>query len=188
MVRELSKGGNAPLSIRIESAIKYSNEILLAYVAEHPECRGMGTTMVLTMMFNTYYIAANVGDSRLYHFDGRSLTQITVDHSYVAELLAANYITKEQAMNHPKRNVITRAIGLSAEEKVDLFEKPWDEGDILLLCTDGLYSAVDDQEIARVLREEADLDQACRTLYDIASTGGSMDNISVVLVKNQEAV
>ncbi len=188
VVKELKKGGSAPLVTRIENAVKNSNQTLISYVAEHPECHGMGTTMTLAMVFHSYYIAANIGDSRLYHYDGLRLKQITADHSYVAELLAANYITKEQAQSHPKRNVITRAIGISSAVKVDLFERPWNEGDILLLCTDGLYTAVDEREIERVLWEEADLNRACKTLYSIASLGGSMDNISVVLVKNQEEV
>jgi len=186
LVREIKKGGLARPQEIIAHAVDTTNRAVYEYAGKNRECRGMGTTLVMAMPFRSHYIAASVGDSRLYHYDGAALRQITRDHSYVQELLDAGYITKEQAAVHPRRNVITRAIGTSAKEQADIFTLEWGRGDVLLLCTDGLYSALEDMEMARILREENDMGAACGRLVEEAYYGGSTDNITVALIRNEE--
>lgn len=184
---ELKKGGVGTPNSLVLNSVNKANAAVHQMSKTDKNCRGMGTTLVLALLFKTRYVAANVGDSRLYHFGANELTQVSIDHSYVGELVAAGYITPKQARLHPKRNLITRALGTNESEEVDIFNEMWEEGDMLLLCTDGLYTVLDDMEIRRVLRQEQDLDRACDTLVKTALERGSNDNISVVLVKNEEA-
>lgn len=183
---ELKKGGAGSPASLVRNAVNRANSAVYDYAAAHPECRGMGTTLVLALVFKTRFIAANVGDSRLYHYHAGKLTQITVDHSYVAELLASGYITKEEALRHPRRNLITRALGTNSKEKVDVFECAWEEGDILLLCSDGLYSELEDKAILETIEKHKKIEDACDALIRLALDAGSRDNVSAVLVKNGE--
>lgn len=148
---------------------------------------GMGTTVVMALLSPEKYTVASIGDSRLYHFDGARLRRVTKDHSYVQELVSAGLITEEQAKNHPQKNLVTRAVGTSRFEKADAGVRSWRRGDMLLLCSDGLCSCVDDYEIERVIKSEKDLLDCCDRLTELALENGSTDNITVVLVKNAEA-
>ncbi|MDD6046090.1 MAG: Stp1/IreP family PP2C-type Ser/Thr phosphatase [bacterium] len=185
---ELKKGGSGSPAALVTNAVNHANTAIYEYAKAHPECRGMGTTLVMALLFNTRFIAANVGDSRLYHYHAGKLRQVTVDHSYVAELVASGYITKEEAARHPRRNLITRALGTQACERVDLFECEWETGDVLLLCSDGLYSELEDHDLVRALEKNDTLDAACAALVELALASGSRDNVSVVLVKNGEVL
>ncbi|MEA5060578.1 MAG: Stp1/IreP family PP2C-type Ser/Thr phosphatase [Candidatus Pelethousia sp.] len=187
VVTELKRGGMGSPEDLILAALAKANAAVYDYSLVTPNCRGMGTTLVLAMVFKTRYVAANIGDSRLYYFDGSSLLQITEDHSYVAELVAAGHITREEAMRHPKRNIITRALGTREQEQADIFKGNWGPGDRLMLCTDGLFGLLDEREMTRILREENDMDAACERLVELALYGGSTDNISVALIQNEEA-
>ncbi len=186
VVAELKRGGLGSPEDLILKALSKANAVIYDYSITTPNCRGMGTTLVLAMAFKSRYVAANIGDSRLYYFDGNSLTQVTEDHSYVAELVAAGQITREEAARHPRRNIITRALGTREQEQADIFKGSWKAGDMLMLCTDGLFGVLEDTEMARVLREEADMEAACERLVEIALYGGSTDNISVALIRNEE--
>lgn len=184
MVSEVKRGGASPIKL-LERAVEAANKAVYSASRANFECRGMGTTAVLAMPFISHFVAANIGDSRIYHYHDETITQISRDHSYVQELVDAGYITPAQAAVHPRRNIITRAIGTSAKERPDVFEKCWQEGDILLLCTDGLTSALSDMDIARILSEETELESAGSRLVEEAVYGGSTDNISVVLILNE---
>lgn len=184
MAEEIKKGGAAPEKL-IERAVDAANGAVYAASRQNSELRGMGTTAVLVMPFVSYYVAANIGDSRIYHFHNGAIAQVSRDHSYVQELVEAGYITPAQAAVHPRRNVITRAIGTSAKEAADIFRNDWQAGDILLLCSDGLHSALGERDIARILSEEANLDEACNRLVTEALYGGSTDNISAALILNE---
>ncbi|MBE5784243.1 MAG: Stp1/IreP family PP2C-type Ser/Thr phosphatase [Clostridiales bacterium] len=183
---ELKKGGAGSPSTLVKSAVNRANTAVYDYARAHSECRGMGTTLVLALVFKTRFVAANVGDSRLYHYHAGKLTQITADHSYVAELLASGYITKEEALRHPRRNLITRALGTRASEKADVFECAWEENDILLLCSDGLYSELEDKALLEMIEKYKNIEDACDALVRLALDAGSTDNVSAVLVKNGE--
>ena len=168
----------------LNEAAKAANSAVYEYAAGDPDCRGMGTTLVMALLYDKKFVAANVGDSRLYHYNGKELSQVTTDHSLVAELVAAGYITREEALHHPRRNVITRALGTRPSENVDIFENRWRRGDILLLCSDGFYEVLPEEKIAQMLRESTNLQDTCNSFTQLAMANGSTDNISIVLVKN----
>jgi serine/threonine protein phosphatase PrpC len=169
---------------RIQSAIRQINREIYTHSRTEEGCRGMGTTLTLAMLFPDQYIAANIGDSRLYHFDGWSVTQVTHDHSLVAVLVASGEITPAEAHVHPQRNIITRALGTAEYEEADFFQRRWAEGDTLLLCSDGLYGSICDEEMEEVLRRDASLQEQCDELVRRAIDAGATDNITVVLAQN----
>ncbi len=187
VVAELKKGGTGNASALVSAAVALANTAVYELACSDPALRGMGTTMVLALLFNSRYVAANVGDSRLYHIRGDRIEQITKDHSYVAELVALGYITKFEAARHPRRNLVTRALGTRANERVDIFEREWGNGDKLVLCSDGLYSELSEEDILNTVLSTDDMQTACEDLVDCALYSGSRDNVSVVIVSNEEA-
>ena len=148
--------------------------------------RGMGTTLVAALLLGEKFIAANVGDSRMYRFHNGALETITTDHSLVEQLVLAGAITKEEARVHPQRNIITRAVGVSPVVDVDLFEREWVAGDILVLCSDGLHGAVDEEDIVSVLSTSRSLENMCEILVQLALDNGGTDNITVILITLEE--
>jgi protein phosphatase len=120
----------------------------------------------------------------VYHLDDWRLTQITQDHSLVAVLVETGEITKEQAHIHPQRNIITRAVGTMAHEEADYFQRRFNEGDILMACSDGLHGAVSDELLEDCLRMNQPLDLICDTLIEKALINGATDNITVALARN----
>lgn len=155
--------------------------------SEHDRAlRGMGTTLVAALLLGEKFIAANVGDSRMYRFHNATLETVTTDHSLVEQLVLAGAITKEEARVHPQRNIITRAVGVSPVVDVDLFEREWVAGDILVLCSDGLHGAVDDEDIISVLSTNRSLENMCEILVQLALDNGGTDNITVILVTLEE--
>jgi serine/threonine protein phosphatase PrpC len=143
----------------------------------------MGTTLSLALVAdNTAYIA-NVGDSRVYWIENGSITQITQDHSLVAKLVAVGKMTKEEARNHPKSNLLYRTIGTDQHIKVDTFQVELKKGDNLMLCTDGLWGEVSDENIHQVLYSGQDAQSASEELVRMANAQGGKDNITAVVVK-----
>lgn len=170
-----------PLQI-LKNAFQYANQKLIEKARESSSYAGMGTTLVAaTALGDTVYIA-NVGDSRLYKV-GDTIEQITQDHSLVEEMVQAGEISREQARNHPEKNIITRAIGVSETVDTDFFDTTLDKGECLLLCSDGLSNMIEDQEIKAILDRRTDLRSAVRELIDTANQKGGQDNIAVVLVE-----
>lgn len=159
---------------------------LSVYRAAHDDIalHGMGATLVCAILKKDRFVAANVGDSRLYHFNSVALKQITTDHSFVELLTQAGTITREEARTHPKRNIITRAIGSGLSVEVDIFAEKWAENDLLLLCSDGLTDNVDDRTICEILKTNETLDILAERLIGCALDSGANDNITVVLVRN----
>jgi protein phosphatase len=142
----------------------------------------MGTTLVTAVLGGPRILVGNVGDSRAYLLvDGR-LSQVTQDHSFIAEQVQMGRMTAQEARFAPLRNVLTRALGSKESAMPDLFEVPWRPGGILLLCTDGLHGVVEDRAIEAALAEEP-LDRAVRRLIDAANAGGGPDNISAIVVR-----
>lgn len=170
----------------LSDALVEANRVVFEKASNNDAMYGMGATLVCAAVFPDRFLAANVGDSRMYLLHNDSIRQITHDHSYVAELVRRGVITHEEARTHPRRNLITRAIGAEPNVKVDLFADDWADGDTLLLCSDGLSGSLTDSEIAFILLAEPDPEKACDTLISRALQNGSTDNITVVLVKNAE--
>ncbi len=148
--------------------------------------QGMGSTLVCALMLGDKYIAANVGDSRLYHYNGETIKRVTTDHSFVEQLVMQGAITREEARIHPQRNIITRAMGVSPTVDIDVFEHDWHPGDILLLCSDGLHGPVEEDEIVSILQSGQTLDEMCETLTQSALDNGGTDNITLILIQCEE--
>lgn len=166
----------------IEEAIQLANEGIRKEAAEHEEMYGMGTTIVVTTIVDSYAYTANVGDSRLYLDDGE-FRQITKDHSLVEEMVRLGEISEEDARIHPDKHIITRALGAAPEVEVDFFDYPVTSDSMLLMCSDGLTNMVQDHEIASVLDRSGTLEEKTKTLIDTANDNGGKDNIAVILIK-----
>lgn len=169
----------------LQDACSEANGVAYEYSQFDEAYNGMGTTIVggVIKSSGSGHII-NVGDSRAYHISRRSKTiyQITRDHSLVEDLLEFGAITKEQAKVHPQRNVITRALGSEAEVESDYFEFTLQPGDVLLLCSDGLSSIVNDLEMLEYALEYHDPELLCRALMSKALNRGARDNVTVVAV------
>lgn len=171
---------------QLKSAIERANLNVYEIAEDDISLRGMGSTLVCALILGDKFIAANVGDSRLYHFDGEIISRVTIDHSLVEQLVLQGAITKKQARTHPQRNIITRAMGLSPVVDVDLFERDWEPQDMLLLCSDGLHGSVEDEDIAEVLQSDLNLETKCELLVRRALNNGATDNITIILIQNDE--
>lgn len=161
-------------------AIRKANENILSYANKSDELSGMGTTATVAHIADDNLIWAHVGDSRLYLLRQGKLMQITCDHSYVEELVAKGSITPAEARTHPKRNYLTRAVGVAAAINIDSGNCKLQTGDILLLATDGLVKLVDDETIADILLTAAD--NPAQILVNKALAAGGNDNITTVAV------
>lgn len=167
--------------------ITRANEAVYLRSSQDPELRGMGTTLIALALAvdadgQELLAMANVGDSRAYRFRGGRLEQMTEDHSLVESLVRQGRITAEEAVTHPQRNIITRALGVDPEVEVDSWELPAVPGDRYLLCSDGLFNEVEPATIAATLAERVDPDDAAAELVRLANEGGGRDNITCVVV------
>ena len=165
------------------TAAQAANRAVWDEAEAHPEMRGMGTTLVAIALVEGPELAIiNIGDSRLYVLQAGELRQVTFDHNLVAEMVAEGRITPAEAEVHPRRNIMTRALGVEPEVPIDLFVEEPRPGDRYLLCSDGLPREVSDDRIARVLRSLADPQEAAKALVEEAKAHGGNDNITVVVV------
>ena len=160
-----------------------ANGVVYEYSRFDANYDGMGTTLVGGIVTRRRAYLVNVGDSRAYHLSGTEIKQISRDHSYVEELVAMGAITREEALHHPKKNIITRALGVDASVEADYFECPLHRGDGILLCSDGLSNMVSDKEIYDHFRENALPKDVCSGLMELALARGARDNVSIVLIK-----
>jgi protein phosphatase len=170
--------------VDFQSALAHANAAVLAEAAEHPELRGMGTTLTLAYSLNDLLFVAHVGDSRCYLFRRAGLYRLTSDHTLVEEMLQRGALTPEEAAGHRWRHVITNAVGGKASEvKVEVHKVRLEAGDVVLLCSDGLTEMVSEEEIARIQHGVDDPEQACRALVARGNEAGGKDNITVVLAR-----
>ena len=165
-------------------AIDVANKRIFDKGNASPETRGMATTMVLAHLKDDSVYIANVGDSRAYLFRNDRLKRVTKDHTYVNELIDKGYITKDEAETHKKKNVITKALGADRYVEPDFYKVDLRKGDIILLCSDGLYGEVEEGTIAGVLAVTDKMNDAAARLVDEAIKAGGRDNITVVCIKN----
>ncbi|MBQ1945695.1 MAG: Stp1/IreP family PP2C-type Ser/Thr phosphatase [Clostridia bacterium] len=166
----------------MREAIQQTNAIVYEKQLTEPEMHGMGTTLTALWEGREHVYIGHVGDSRAYLFRDGVLRQMTEDHSMVGELLRAGAITAEQARNHPRRNVITQAVGTDISVQPDVFQIIKTPGDIWLLCSDGLTDMVEDAFIAQTMAENAPA-AATQLLLDEALKNGGKDNVSVMLLE-----
>jgi len=175
---EVAVATDAAPAERVEAA----NRAILDEVNRRPELAGMGTTLTLVELgADGVARFAHVGDSRAYLLRDGVLRQLTVDHTVVNEYVQAGKLTVEEAATHPQRSMLTRALGLVPVVQVDAFEEPLRPGDRLLLCSDGVSSMIDDEEIAEALREGTP-EEAVWDLVERANHAGGLDNVTALIV------
>lgn len=164
----------------LESAIAAANVTIYDKAEEDPSLAGMGTTVVAAVVIGDRLVVAHAGDSRAYAFTDR-LTQLTKDHSLVQDLVDAGVITQEEAENHPNKNYITRALGVTEKIEVDFSEFTFAEKEKLLLCSDGLTNFVKKSRIEEILSSD-DCDTMAKRLVDAANENGGGDNVTAVVL------
>ncbi|HTO59296.1 MAG TPA: Stp1/IreP family PP2C-type Ser/Thr phosphatase [Pseudomonadales bacterium] len=169
----------------LREALDLANRRVYALADSRREFNGMGTTLVVGAMHDGHFIAAHVGDSRAYRFRGGSLTRLTSDHSLVQQLVEQGILSAAEARRAPNRNIVTRAVGIEFEVECDLVEVDAQDGDVFLLCSDGLTVMIDDPAIAFFCAAHT-ADEPARlveTLVNAALAEGGFDNVSVVALK-----
>lgn len=174
-----SDGLNGPE--RIDALIQEANRRIYDRASTDPSASGMGTTMTVALVEDMTVAIGHVGDSRAYLVRDEQMEQLTDDHSLVNELLKSGRLSEEEAHVHPQRSVITRAVGTDPDVDVDGFTIEAEEGDVFLLCSDGLTDMVEDEEILELVHAHRDdLDKAVKALVTAANRGGGEDNITAV--------
>ena len=169
--------------------IKKANSVIYDKGQTEEGCRGMGTTVTLCFILGETAFIAHVGDSRAYILRQGVLHQITVDHSLVQELLQNGKITEEEAANHPQKNVITRALGTDAGVEIDLYEFTLCDGDLMLLCTDGLSNMLPDEVLTKMMQEgNGALHILAKELVAAANERGGFDNITAVVLTKESGL
>lgn len=167
----------------IRKAIEEANHQVFEKSSEDENLNGMGSTVVVaTCLDGGKLLVANVGDSRLYAINDE-ITQVTKDHSLVEEMVRLGTLAREEARNHPDKNIITRAVGVSETVEMDFFEKELIEGDSILMCSDGLTNMLEDDEIRKILSSKRDIVERTEELIKAANNNGGKDNIAVVLIE-----
>jgi protein phosphatase len=174
--------GLPPSALRLVHAIRKANRDVFEISTRHPEHRGMGSTVVAVHLDGPSVTLAHVGDSRCYRLRGGAITQLTGDHSLLAEALKHRPDLSEAERAALPKNVITRALGMRPSVKVDVQQLQLEAGDLLLLCSDGLHGMLDDETLAEAAGLNEDLAQASELLVALANDAGGTDNVSVVLI------
>ena len=180
-VSERIETKSIPTSELSREAAAYSNTRVYDRAVREDDCRGMGTTLVAAVIRGEEASVVNVGDSRCYWMSGGEIQQVTRDHSLVQEMVERGLITSEEARSHPRKNIITRAVGSEPRIRSDVFHLLLSEGDKLLLCSDGLSNVVTEEELASLLREREELPACAEALLSLALERGAPDNVTVVL-------
>jgi len=165
-----------------QSAIQTNEQVFHRAISDE-ECTGMGTTLVVALVGQGHSTLLNVGDSRAYRINAGGIRQITRDHSVVEDLVKSGQLTREEARNHPKKNLITRALGCEPQLRADLFHEDTTHEDWILLCSDGLSNLVTEQEILYEVIHGGSADTCCQRLLEIALHRGAPDNVTIVLVR-----
>ena len=183
---EALQGASVSLAERLRHAVACANRDIFTAAQAKTELQGMGTTFVGMLFGGERLALAHVGDSRAYLLRQGRLRGLTDDHSIVGELLRRHEISEADAAQHPHRHVLTRALGVRPRIEPDLAEMTPQERDVFMLCSDGLTTHVEDDEIAERVADEEDLEAAASGLVDAANRAGGQDNITVLLVRYEK--
>ncbi|MCH5199786.1 MAG: Stp1/IreP family PP2C-type Ser/Thr phosphatase [Oscillospiraceae bacterium] len=188
LMRERLESGFRPSNNRnfirnlLITSVTAANSLVFDRARMEPDKQGMGTTCVAAIVCDERAYIINVGDSRCYHIFDESIQQITKDHTVIRKLIERGEITEEESKTHPRRNSITRAVGAAREITPDYFEIDLEQGNCLLLCSDGLHSYGDDAEIAGIIVNNP-IQKCCDLLIDYALANGGRDNATVALIQ-----
>jgi PPM family protein phosphatase len=173
----------AQFAFRMKEAVELANEQIYAYAREHPEVRGMGTTVTAAGVFKGDLYLTQIGDSRAYLIRGSEGIQLTKDQSLMQRLVDAGELTEDEAEQSERRNIILQALGPDPRVKVDLTHQSIRRGDTLILCSDGLSGLVRREEFATLGQQHGDPQALCAALIDLANARGGPDNITVVIAR-----
>jgi serine/threonine protein phosphatase PrpC len=171
---------------RMRAGIQAANHALYHMALNNPRLEGMGTTFTAVLLEGYAYLG-HVGDSRAYLYRGNELRLLTRDHSLVDKMVREGFISSKEARVHPQRNVILRALGVSDELEADIDSLSVQDGDLLLLCSDGLSGFVEDAELEAIVSGGGELEERCRRLVDTANDHGGTDNITVILIDIEDS-
>lgn len=184
-ITERYYGDMSDISIKslLVSAVENANKTIYDLSLTDEKYEGMGTTVVAALVANSYVYIAHAGDSRAYKISNGVLNQLTKDHSVVQRMVEIGQITEEEAVDHPDKHIITRALGVDETIKIDFCQEAFEDEDKLILCSDGLTNYIDDEDILRLTGDGCYYDYADR-LVNLANQNGGGDNITVIAVEN----
>ena len=182
----ISSVGNKEDAINwIQTTVSEANVEIFKYVTEHPESQGMGTTIVLAILTPAFLLIGNIGDSSGYVYKNKKLHKITIDHTLVNLLVKSGELTENEAKNHPKKNVLMKALGSSNNVEMDIFNVELGvEG--IFLCSDGLTNMLDDSQIVKVLNDNSTIQEKLEKLVFKANNRGGTDNISIAYLIKED--
>lgn len=172
--------------VAIAHAIERANSEIYSQSLSNPQLSGMGTTIIVALTCAGRLTVANIGDSRVYLLHNEELKQLTEDHSLVNELLKNGQISATEAATHPRRNMLTRALGTEMRVEADIKHVDWNPGDVLLLCSDGLTNMMSETAIVHTLQQQESLDWKADQLIEKALEAGGDDNVTVVLIEHAQ--
>lgn len=182
----ISSVGNKEDAINwIQTTVSEANVEIFKYVTEHPESQGMGTTIVLAVLTPAFLLIGNIGDSSGYVYKNKKLHKITVDHTLVNLLVKSGELTEEEAKNHPKKNVLMKALGSSTNIEMDIFNVELGV-DGIFLCSDGLTNMLSDAQIVKVLNDNTSIKEKLEKLVFKANNRGGNDNISIAYLIKED--
>ena len=164
----------------IGNAVEYANMVVYEKSKEVKELEGMGTTLEVCLIYNNKAYIGHVGDSRIYRIRKDVIRKLTKDHSYVQQLVEDKKITREEAKVHPKKNMLTRALGCTPYVEPDLRARNFEKGDIFIMCSDGLTNMVEEKRIYELVKQ--DINTATNNLVNEANSAGGYDNITVIII------
>ena len=179
----IANSGEQEAVSAIQQGITIANEIIYTEASKDTAKAGMGTTMVVATVEGDILRVANVGDSRLYVMEAGVLRQVTRDHSVIEEMVRKGQVSKEVAQHHPKRNLITRAVGAEDRIRVDFFDVELHNVDAVLMCSDGLTNMLEDDKIAEIMTLDVSVHQKVAGLVEEANLAGGKDNITVLIIE-----
>lgn len=181
---EKNKSSRESIVDMLNKAVEHANKVVYKKSKNNKELEGMGTTLDVCLIYNSKVYIAHIGDSRVYRIRKEFLRRITKDHSYVQTLIEDGKITKEEAYNHPKKNMLTKALGCVEKVEPDIYVKTFLKGDTLIMTTDGLTNMVRENEIYNIIKECKQ--EAVQKLVLRANENGGYDNITIIVISNIE--
>lgn len=167
---------------QLKQAFAKANRWIRSLAHQHPDLSGMGTTLCCSLILGNEMVYANIGDSRIYRFRNK-LELLTEDHSLRQELLAQGELDEETAADFPRKNILTRALGISSIAEPDIHQTHIHPGDIYFLCSDGLHDAISDRQMETILRQHPSIKEAAIALIEAAKNAGGTDNITILILK-----
>lgn len=177
---EKNKDSKESIEKLLKDAIEHANTVVYKKAKNKKELSGMGTTLDVCLIYNNKIYIGHVGDSRVYRIRKEYMRKLTKDHSYVQTLIEDGTITKEEAQNHPKKNMLTKALGCTEKADPDVYTKTFIKGDIILMTSDGLTNMVKENEIYNIIKQNKE--EAAEVLVKQANNNGGYDNITVVVI------